>query len=724
MIIDKIKLFNFRSYQNVTEFNFSPSNNKNIVLIGGENGAGKSTLFEAIKICLYGPNAYGYIGPNSNYLARVKSNINDNAFKQNNINCYIELVLSFKEGTALKQYTLHRSWKYIKQRIQENFTITCDNKELSSDEKLYFDKFLKSIIPPSLFDFFFFDGEELSDFFIGSSANNNLKEAVLTLFNYDTFEVLKKNLLSIQRSNARNNSDLEIAQRDYETLNLEVNKITEELNTLTTRLSDLDTLIEENEIKSAQLDKEFQSGGGLLEEERSKLNSQISQLEFQRLDDNTKIKEFCNDVLPFILVSDLLEDMISQINNEEALLSYQDLNSKLSTAIIRDAINKVIVIHDDVNYDLIANNLINSLYDTSMIENVSPILNLSSSQKNSILYFIENIISNKYKLSKDVLNRYKNISTRTKKIKAIKDRLNSSVSNEVLNTYLENKASLDAELKQLLTQKATTQTKIELLNSSLTSKEKQLVHLYNRYSELLQTNNVLDLSANLISYLNTLLSTLTAEKIRLIEDEFISIFSKVIRKDNYVNSITIDENFNTTLYINKQYTSTEILNIIENVGFDTLTKKYGYKFLQDLYAYYNIDNNTSLRKELLNDMSFNYINLSTKVNVKDFSSGEKQVYILSLIWAIVKTSNVEVPFVIDTPYARIDESHRNNLTNIYLPNLSKQVIILSTNEEIDAKLYQTIKPFICDEYLLLYNSEDRKTEVQKGYFKEVVTDGI
>ena len=55
MIINSITLKNFRSYEDETTFSFTPNDNKNIVLIGGENGAGKSTLFEAIKLCIYVP---------------------------------------------------------------------------------------------------------------------------------------------------------------------------------------------------------------------------------------------------------------------------------------------------------------------------------------------------------------------------------------------------------------------------------------------------------------------------------------------------------------------------------------------------------------------------------------------------------------------------------------------------------------------------------------------
>ncbi len=106
MIINSITLKNFRSYENETTFSFSPKGDKNIILIGGENGAGKSTLFEAIKLCIYGPTTYGYLGHNYNYLTKIKNNINDNAFKNKEIDCYIGLSISFKEGTKLKEYYL------------------------------------------------------------------------------------------------------------------------------------------------------------------------------------------------------------------------------------------------------------------------------------------------------------------------------------------------------------------------------------------------------------------------------------------------------------------------------------------------------------------------------------------------------------------------------------------------------------------------------------------
>ncbi|WP_131081943.1 AAA family ATPase, partial [Clostridioides difficile] len=44
MIINKLVLKNFRSYEEETTFNLNTTSDKNIILIGGKNGAGTSTI--------------------------------------------------------------------------------------------------------------------------------------------------------------------------------------------------------------------------------------------------------------------------------------------------------------------------------------------------------------------------------------------------------------------------------------------------------------------------------------------------------------------------------------------------------------------------------------------------------------------------------------------------------------------------------------------------------
>lgn len=718
MIINSITLKNFRSYEDETTFSFQPKDNKNIVLVGGENGAGKSTLFEAMKLCIYGPITYGYLGQNSNYLTKIKNNINNNAFKNEDIECYLGINLSFKDGTKIKNYYLKRSWNYVNQRVIETFKVFLDDKELNDEEMLYFDKYLKSVLPPSLFDFFFFDGEELSDFFTGKSANSNLKESILELFNYDTFEVLKKQLLSHQRAQTKSNKKIDEVRISYEEQVAAVNEMKAVIENLNKKISENHQILDDLLLERTKTENTFKNSGGLLEEQKVEINATIAAKENERANLNIEIKDFCNDTLPFLLVSDLLKDTKEQILDEEDLTSYNSVKEKLSGEVVMKSIGKNYYSYINIDEcDKIATSILENMFNVQNLTKIKPILQLSENEKNSINHLINKILTNKNDLIKSTAKKFSKIANINNDIKELREKLKSSVSEDALNTYLESMHKLNEEISKTISNIAVNKSSLENKEAELSKLEYHLTRIKNEYSALLQNANVLDMSTSLIDYLTELLANLTKDKIRLIEEEFINIFKTIIRKDNYVNSIVIDDTFNTTLYINKEYVPNEILNVINNLGFDGVIKKYGAKFIDDLFVHYNVNTHDDLLQKINEDFSLAYITLSTKININDFSNGEKQIYILCLIWAIIKSSGVEIPFIIDTPYARIDETHRNALTTTYLPNISKQVIILSTNKEIDSELYQVVKPYVCDEYLLLYNTELRKTEVKNGYFE-------
>lgn len=717
MIINNITLKNFRSYEDETTFSFTPNGDKNIVLIGGENGAGKSTLFEAIKLCIYGPTTYGYLGNNYNYQTKLKNNINDNAFKNEDIESFIGLSLSFKEGTELKNYYLKRIWRYENHKLNEEFKVFLNDEELSEDDKLYFDKYLKSVLPPSLFDFFFFDGEELSDFFVGKSSSSNLKEAVLELFNYDTFDVLKKQLLSYQRTNSKSNKSLEEAQAKYDEVSAEMAEIKDDIKELEDIIINNKAILDDLYIRKQVAEDAFRNSGGIFEKERALLNSEINKLESERSQINQQIKDFCNDTLPFLILPKLLKQTKKQVEEEDSLFSFNSIREKLSGNVIESTLIKHLPKNNNINYDEIALTLLNEMFEVDKMNDMYNILELSNEDKNSINFTINNVLSKSKELKLDILSKFTRLKEISLTLKTLREKLNSTVSGDLLNSYLETSTLLDREISETENITASSKAKLEEKNNQLHLKDYHLTRAKNELTSLLQNNNVLEMSTSIITYLDKLLKNITRDKIDSIENEFINIFGNIIRKDNYVNSIVIDDSFNSTLYINKDYDTNEILNILTNLGFKGTEKKYGSKFVEDLFNYFDVSDYKSLTKKLEQIVLVEYISLSSKVNINDFSKGEKQIYILCLIWAIIKSSGVEIPFIIDTPYARIDETHRNALSTAYLPNISKQVIILSTNKEIDSELYKVVKPYVCNEYLLLYNTNLRKTEVKNGYFE-------
>lgn len=102
------------------------------------------------------------------------------------------------------------------------------------------------------------------------------------------------------------------------------------------------------------------------------------------------------------------------------------------------------------------------------------------------------------------------------------------------------------------------------------------------------------------------------------------------------------------------------------------------------------------------------------------SAGEKQLMVISMLWALAKCSGKNLPIIIDTPLARLDSIHRLALINRYFPNASKQTIILSTDVEIDAEYYNKMEKYVGNEFTLVYDDELKKSTIENGYFKGVI----
>ena len=93
-------------------------------------------------------------------------------------------------------------------------------------------------------------------------------------------------------------------------------------------------------------------------------------------------------------------------------------------------------------------------------------------------------------------------------------------------------------------------------------------------------------------------------------------------------------------------------------------------------------------------------------------------FAIALLWGLARASGRHLPVAIDTPLGRLDSKHRKNLVERYFPQASHQVILLSTDTEIqdqDVKLLRK-QNAIAREYLLKHDAKKSSTEVVSGYF--------
>lgn len=107
------------------------------------------------------------------------------------------------------------------------------------------------------------------------------------------------------------------------------------------------------------------------------------------------------------------------------------------------------------------------------------------------------------------------------------------------------------------------------------------------------------------------------------------------------------------------------------------------------------------------------------------SAGEKQIYAISILEALGKTSGRKLPIIIDTPLGRLDSHHRDKLVENYFPTASHQVVILSTDTEIDKDYIRLIEDDIAKTYEICFDGKSKSSHIKQGYFwKQVIQEAV
>ena len=93
------------------------------------------------------------------------------------------------------------------------------------------------------------------------------------------------------------------------------------------------------------------------------------------------------------------------------------------------------------------------------------------------------------------------------------------------------------------------------------------------------------------------------------------------------------------------------------------------------------------------------------------SAGERQIFAISMLWALGKTSGRDLPVIIDTPLSRLDRAHRKSLMRDYVPEASRQIVLLCTDSELTPDLDKLISPFVARRYEIGVFQGNRQSHV-------------
>ena len=178
MLIKSLTLDNFRIFAGSHTVNFSVDKDKNVTIIMGDNGAGKTTFAQAFTWCLYGDTTF-----KSKDL--LSFSVRDAMSKNQSETVSVSLTLVFNE----REYTLKRSQQFTKvsdTKVTDSapaFVVSYKDKSgqvtYVSEEKAK-NELIEEIVPKSVSDYFFFDGERVERMGqeIQDGKGKNFKKAV------------------------------------------------------------------------------------------------------------------------------------------------------------------------------------------------------------------------------------------------------------------------------------------------------------------------------------------------------------------------------------------------------------------------------------------------------------------------------------------------------------------------------------------------------------------
>jgi DNA sulfur modification protein DndD len=657
MILDKLSLHNFAIYKGEQEFDLNPlSKEKPIILIGAMNGSGKTTFLQSIDFLLYGKNSNTFKSQNLSYEGYLEKNIH-----KDHKNDGASISLNFRKQTRGKEenFKVVRMWKKSGEKIKENFYVYV-NDILDEIITKDWDNFIEQILPAKVAQLFFFDGEKIEQLADLDQSKEVLRKAIDSLLGLEIVTRLNLDLEEFAKKSAvlsKDDKDLKIINEFEDQVNLINNEI-KKLEEKKIKLEDDSTKIK---FEISALDQELERSGLSFFDKKKEIEITLENKNKENEDLKNNLLNIAALEGPLLLVKkelkEIEEKLLNNINQNN-----KDLVSEEKNNLIKDI--KLFTEKDckDSNFkEKLFNFLVSKQIKSTFAEqDFSKINGLSLENLKEIQNKILPDLDNKTNFNLGQLK--KNIFD----IEKLEIEFKKIPTEDKIKPIINKQESLKIEVIQILGAIKQINEQIEQKNSEKRPKEFQLKKLYQIQSDkktvLLDSERFVVFSEKTQIIMDQFKKRVLEHHIFKLENFIKECFNFLIRKEEFLEKVKIDiNNFALLLYDKKD----------RNIETSTL------------------------------------------------SAGERQLLAVAILWALAKASNKLSPTIIDTPLGRLDSKHRLNLVEKYFPNASHQVILLSTDEEINKNYLNIMKESISKSYLINFDPKINGSVVEKGYFFNV-----
>lgn len=655
MTFDQITFTNFGLYKGQQELLLGCRPDRPIVLLGGLNGGGKTTLLDGIQLALYGKAARCSRRGNLAYDEFLKRLVHRGVTLEEGA----AISLTFRSVIEGNEhiYTVTRSWHQDEKEFKEKVEVYKNGgfDVLLSES---WGEHVEMFVPHGVANLFFFDGEKIEDLADATNAAKVLSTAIHSLLGIDLLDKLSADLQIIERRKKLAIKTPE-ARRPIDELQQEINHSQELYDAAFSERASLQNDLERCKRNLSQTEERYRLAGGDLIKERIALTNERIGEESRNLTIDDELREMIAEATPFLVVGKLLHSLQERDAKEQ--------ETKNDEAISKFLLERDRFLLQDLSKAKAERSFISAVKSWCEADRaeragkkIPSHINLSGEARQELTSLTQTILPQAESKLRQLIEKSEESSERL--------------------------AKLDGKIASIPSEDA------------LTKISDQLKTLQNQFVGLNAKSEVLD------SQLNQLKNELERKQSRiksLLEDDLENLFEQ---KDNR-QILKHSEKVRVTL---QKYREAVVLRHISKIEALILES---FKYLlrkQSLISDIKIDPGTFAVTLRGPD--------GKEVPGEQLSAGERQLLATSMLWGLARASGRPLPTIIDTPLGRLDVSHRDHLVERYFPFASHQVILLSTDAEIDKAYYEKLKPQIHRSYRLLYKESTLSTTIEAGYF--------
>lgn len=622
MIIQTLKMENFRQYYGEQSITFSSDPKKIVTVIMGENGRGKTSIYRAIMFCIFGDTKLEQDAKESQIILT-----NTKALSENPNGVSSSVTIEFQQNG--QNYNLERKYfskinenGVFREQLLELKLVNLFTKETWNKEE-DIQRIIRKIIDERVKHYFFFDGERIERL---TRASDQQKEEVATGI---------KNLLKI---------DEVIKARDV--LKRVLSKVKKELQQHST--GEYKKALKELEVKEdflADLRKQEES----LIKSKERDQQVLSELE-ENLKKYEELKNFFQEREQLLIQLQILEDsytakieQLNVINKYLPLLAGQGTISEASEMILNETEQQTVSgITSEFLQDILKD--LTCICGNEIVEDSISHRQLKSLQ-NSVISFEEK------KDMHDLLNSLKQLIS-------------------YLDGRQENMFYTMHEIDKIIEEKEQVQEKLEYINEQLNKNDAtEIKNMTLRRNEIIKNiiKNEYDTAACKKSILEHQKNLNTFRLVLKELERRSGIHAKLLIKHEILEKTF--KAINNLIYTFEQKLIKE-LEFSSQKNFLHLLDSAGKNMLKNVV--------------IKNNYSIEVINAFNQPFLANISQGQRQVLSLSFITALAQVSGgkelLEMPLLMDTPFGRLSGSHQKNLIE-YLPKICSQWILLVTDRE-------------------------------------------